>query len=131
MIVLRVLIVHSEFNNKTNIIIIIMEKIKYILKQVRKYHYKPWDSDELEKCIDMLRELPRHELLLLDSNKWVSADSMLKAELLKILHPNQISESDSTDVFIRNMEKVTGFPPKAITFFIKSLYNTDDPNNFS
>lgn len=108
-----------------------MEKIKYILKQVRKYHYKSWDSDELEKCIDMLRELPRHELLLLDSNKWVSADSMLKAELLKILHPNQISESDSTDVFIRNMEKVTGFPPKAITFFIKSLYNTDDPNNFS
>ena len=50
-----------------------MEKIKYILKQVRKYHYQPWDSDELEKCIDMMRDMPRHELLLLDSNKWVSA----------------------------------------------------------
>ena len=42
-----------------------MEKIKYILKQVRKYHYQPWDSDELEKCIDMMRDMPRHELLLL------------------------------------------------------------------
>ena len=108
-----------------------MEKIKCILRQVRKYHYKPWDSDELEKCIDMLKGLTRHELLLLDNNKWVSADSMLKAELLKILYPDQISESDATDVFIRNMEAVTGFPPKTITFFIKSLYNTDDPNNFS
>ena len=108
-----------------------MEKIKYILKQVRKYHYKPWDCDELEKCIDMLRDMPRHELLLLDSNKWVSADSMLKTELLKILYLDQISESDTIDVFIRNMEKITGFPPKATTFFIKSLYNTDDPNIFS
>ena len=93
-------------------IIIIVEKIKYILKQVRKYHYQPWDSDELEKCIDMMRDMPRHELLLLESNKWVSADSMLKAELLKILYPDQISESDAADVFIRNMEKITGFPQK-------------------
>ena len=108
-----------------------MEKIKYILEQVRKYHYKPWDSEELEKCIDILKGMPRHELLLLDNNKWVSADSMLKAELLKILYPDQISESDAADVFIRNMEKITGFPPKMITFFIKSLYNTDDSINFS
>ena len=109
-----------------------MEKIKYILKQVRKYHYEPWDSDELEKCIDMLRDMPRHELLLLDSNKWVSADSMLKTELLRILYPDQFSESDESDVFIRNMEKVTGFPTKTITFFVKSLYNiSDDYNNFS
>ena len=108
-----------------------MEKIKYILKQVRKYHYKPWDSEDLEKCIDMLKGMPRHELLLLDNNKLVSADSILKAELLKILYPDQISESDASDVFIRNLEEVTGFPPKMITFFIKSLYNTDDPNNFS
>ena len=109
-----------------------MDKIKYILKQVRKYHYEPWDSDELEKCIDMLRELPRHELLLLDSNKWVSADSILKAELLRILYPDQFSESDASDVLIRNMEEVTGFPPKMITFFIKSLYNkSDDSYNFS
>ena len=108
-----------------------MEKIKYILKQVRKYHYQPWDSDELEKCRDMMRDMPRHELLLLESNKWVSADSMLKAELLRILYPDQFSESDASDVFIRSMEEVTGFPPKTITFFIKSLYNSDDPNNFS
>ena len=112
-------------------IIIIMEKIRYILKQVRKYHYQPWDSDELEKCIDMMRDMPRHELLLLESNKWVSADSMLKAELLRILYPDQISETNESDLFIRSMEEATGFPPKAITFFIKSLYNSDDPNNFS
>ncbi len=108
-----------------------MEKIKYILKQVRKYHYKPWDSEDLEKCIDMLKDLPRHELLLLDNNKWVSADSILKAELLKILYPDQISESDASDVFIRNLEEVTGFPPKTITFFIKTLNNTDEPINYS
>lgn len=101
------------------------------MEQVRKYHYKPWDSEELEKCIDILKGMPRHELLLLNNNKWVSADSMLKAELLKILYPDQISESDAADVFIRNMEKITGFPPKMITFFIKSLYNTDDSINFS
>ena len=108
-----------------------MEKIKYILEQVRKYHYKPWDSEELEKCIDMLKGLTRHELLLLDNNKWVSADSMLKAELLRILYSDQFSESDASDVLISNMEEVTGFPQKTITFFIKSLYNSDDPNNFS
>ena len=109
-----------------------MEKIKYILKQVRKYHYEPWDSEELEKCIAILRDLPRNDLLLLDSNKWVSADSMLKAELLKILYPDQFSETDASDVFLRNMEEVTGFPPKTITCFIKSLYKkSDDLNNFS
>ena len=111
-----------------------MEKIKYILKQVRKFHYQPWDIDELAKCINMLRDMPRHELLLLNSSKWVSADSMFKAELLKILYSDQISESDASDVsdvLIRNMEEVTGFSPEMITFFIKSLYNTNDSNNFS
>jgi hypothetical protein len=46
--------------------------------------------------------MPRHELLLLESNKWVSADSMLKAELLRILYPDQFSESDASDVLISN-----------------------------
>ena len=71
-----------------------MEKIKYILNQVRTYHYKPWDCDELEKCIDMLRDLSRQELLLLDSNKWVSADSMLKAEVIKILYTEEFTKRE-------------------------------------
>ena len=71
-----------------------MEKIKYILNQVRTYHYKPWDCDELEKCIDMLRDLSRQELLLLNSNKWVSADSMLKAEVIKILYTEEFTKRE-------------------------------------
>jgi hypothetical protein len=86
-----------------------MEKIKYILKQVRKYHYMPWDSDELEKCIDILRDLPRHELLLLNRNKWVSDDSMLKAELIKILYADEITKREERIVDMDTDELINLF----------------------
>lgn len=86
-----------------------MEKIKYIFKQVRKYHYEPWDSDELEKCIDILRDLPRHELLLLNRNKWVSDDSMLKAELIKILYADEITKREERIVDMDTDELINLF----------------------
>lgn len=86
-----------------------MGKIKYILKQVRKYHYKPWDSDELEKCIEILRDMSRHELLLLDSNKWVSKDSMLKAELIKILYADEITKREERIVEMDTDELINLF----------------------
>jgi len=86
-----------------------MEKIKYILKQVRKYHYMPWDSDELEKCIDILRDLPRNELLLLVSNKWVSNDSILKAELIKILYADEIAKREERIVEMNTDELINLF----------------------
>ena len=86
-----------------------MEKIKYILKQVRKYHYKPWDSDELGKCIDNLRDLPRNELLLLNRNKWVSDDSMLKAELIKILYADEITKREERIVDMDTDELINLF----------------------
>ena len=86
-----------------------MEKFKYILKQVRKHHYEPWDSDELEKCIDILRDLPRNELLLLNRNKWVSDDSMLKAELIKILYADEITKREERIVDMDTDELINLF----------------------
>ncbi len=42
-----------------------MEELNYILKQAKRFHYTNWDDSELKKCIDLLMDLTRQELITL------------------------------------------------------------------
>ena len=69
-----------------------MEEFNYILRQAKKFHYSDWEQSELEKCIDMLPDLTRNELISLYTSRWLSHDKGLKEEIFKCLYADKIGK---------------------------------------
>ena len=46
-----------------------MTDYEYILQQAKKFHFTGWNDEELRKCVDMLPNLTRQELITLTLNK--------------------------------------------------------------
>ena len=67
-----------------------MEELNYILKQ--GFHYTNWDDSELKKCIDMLMDLTRQELITLYTSRWISHNKTLKEEIFKLLFSDKIGK---------------------------------------
>lgn len=55
-----------------------MEELNYIIKQAKRFHYTNWDDSELKKCIGMLQDLNRSELVSLYTSRWISYNKTLK-----------------------------------------------------
>ena len=71
-----------------------MEKLTYIISQVKKFHYTKWDEAELSKCIEMLTSLNRNELLLLYQNRWILSEKKLRTEIFKLLFSDKIGKRE-------------------------------------
>ena len=69
-----------------------MEEMNYILKQAKRFHYTNWDDSELKKCIDMLMDLSRQELVTLYTSRWLSHNKTLKEEVFKLLFSDRIGK---------------------------------------
>ena len=69
-----------------------MEELNYILKQAKRFHYTNWDDSELKKCIDMLMDLTRQELITLYTSRWISHNKTLKEEIFKLLFSDKIGK---------------------------------------
>lgn len=71
-----------------------MTDYEYILQQARKFHYSKWDDEELRKCVDMLPNLSREELISLTTSRWVKGGKTLKEEIFKILYMDRLGERE-------------------------------------
>ena len=71
-----------------------MTDLEYILQNAKLFHYKGWEAGELRKCVDMLPDLTREELLLLYSNRWAEGAKTLKEEIFKILYMDRLGERE-------------------------------------
>ena len=78
-----------------------MTDYEYILQQARKFHYSKWTDEELRKCVDMLPNLSRQELIALSLNKWTKEATVLRESIFNILFKDQIGKREEK---IRNME---------------------------
>ena len=71
-----------------------MTDYEYILQQARKFHYSKWPDEELRKCVDMLLNLSREELISLTTSRWVTGGKTLKEEIFKILYMDRLGERE-------------------------------------
>ena len=55
-----------------------MTDYEYIIKQIKFFHYKGWEDGELRKCVDMLPNLSRQELVSLYRSKWTLNDKIIR-----------------------------------------------------
>ena len=71
-----------------------MTDYEYILQQAKKFHFTGWNDDELRKCVDMLPNLSRQELITLTLNKWTKEAKVLRESIFNILYKDKIGKRE-------------------------------------
>ena len=71
-----------------------MTDYEYILKQVKLFHFKGWESGELRKCVDMLPKLSRQELTSLYYSKWVKDDKVFRDSVFNTLFADKVGKRE-------------------------------------
>ena len=69
-----------------------MTDYEYILQQAKKFHFTGWNDEELRKCVDMLQNLTRQELITLTLNKWTKEAKVLRECIFNILYKDKIGK---------------------------------------
>ena len=106
-----------------------MKDFEYILQQAKKAHNSGWNDVELRKCMDMLLGIPRQELVLLYSSRWLSNDKPLKDSIFHLLFDARIEERDkkikamNVDELIENLKDENGYG-KFIVLEMKERFDT-------
>lgn len=72
-----------------------MTDFEYILKQIKFFHYKGWEDGELRKCVDMLPNLSRQELVSLYRSKWTLNDKIIRETIFNLLFKDQIGKRET------------------------------------
>ena len=80
---------------------IIMTDYEYILLQAKKFHFTGWNDEKLRKCVDMLPNLTRQELITLTLNKWTKEAKVLRECIFNILYKDKIGKREER---IKNLE---------------------------
>ena len=78
-----------------------MRDFEYILQNAKLFHYKGWKDGELRKCVDMLPNLSRQELLALYRSKWVNDRSALKQSIFNVLYKEHVGKREER---IKNLD---------------------------
>lgn len=71
-----------------------MTDFEYIIRQVKFFHYKDWESGELRKCVDMLPKLTRQELTSLYYSKWVKEDKVFRDSVFNTLFADKVGKRE-------------------------------------
>lgn len=72
-----------------------MTDYEYIIKQVKLFHFKGWEDGELRKCVDMLPNLSREELLSLYRSRWLKEDKTFREVIFNTLFKDQIGKRET------------------------------------
>lgn len=91
-----------------------MTDFEYILQNAKLFHYKGWEEGELRKCIDLLPNLTREELLALYTNRWVDGAKSLEEEIFKILYMDRLGEREERLKEMSTNELINMFEERSI-----------------
>jgi len=106
-----------------------MTDCEYIFQQVKKFHFSGWNDEELRKCVDMLPNLSRQELISLYRSKWLDQEKILKDAIFHLLFDARIEERDkkikamNVDELIENLNDENGYG-KFIVLEMKERYDS-------
>ena len=113
----------------TELFLAVMTDYEYIIIQVKKFHFSKWDDGELRKCVDMLPNLSRQELVMLYQSKWLDSKSTFRDAIFNLLFKERIEERDrrikamNVDELIKNLHDENGYG-KFVVLEMKERYDT-------
>ena len=71
-----------------------MSDLEYILSQAKKSHFVGWEAKELKKCLDMISNLSRKDLLSLYRSKWIDDGKTIKETIFNILFADRLGKRE-------------------------------------
>lgn len=89
-----------------------MTDYEYIFNQAKKFHFSGWNDEELRKCVELLSNLTREELVKLYRSKWV--DENLRKTVFKVLFADKVGKreerikTEDTDALIQEFQDKKG-----------------------
>lgn len=89
-----------------------MTDYEYIYQQAKKFHFSGWNDEELRKCVELLPNLTREELVKLYRSKWV--DENLRKTVFKVLFADKVGKreerikTEDTDALIQEFQDKKG-----------------------
>ena len=108
-----------------------MTDFEYIFQQVKKFHFSEWETEKLRKCVDMLPNLSRQELISLYRSKWLDQEKILKDAIFHLLFDARIKERNkkikamNVDELIENLHDENGYG-KFIVLEMKERFDSLD-----
>lgn len=90
----------------------VMTDYEYIYQQAKKFHFSGWNDEELRKCVELLPNLTREELVKLYRSKWV--DENLRKTVFKVLFADKVGKreerikTEDTDALIQEFQDKKG-----------------------
>ena len=108
-----------------------MSDFEYIFQHVKMFHFSGWNDEELRKCVDMLPNLSRQELISLYRSKWLDQEKILKDTIFHLLFDARIEERDkkikamNVDELIENLHDENGYG-KFIVIEMKDRFDSLD-----
>lgn len=107
----------------------VMTDYEYIFQQIKKFHFSRWNDEGLRKCVDILPNLSRQELISLYRSKWLDQEKVLKDAIFHLLFDARIEERDkkikamNVDELIENLHDENGYG-KFIVLEMKERYDS-------
>jgi hypothetical protein len=103
------LILHQ---NWLNIVGYKMSDLEYILNQAKKSHFVGWEAKELKKCLDMILNLSRQDLLSLYRSKWIDDGKSIKETVFNILFTDRLGKREERIRGLETSELIEEFKNK-------------------
>lgn len=69
-----------------------MNKLEFVISNLKTAHYKGWDEGKLEECKEMLQEMSLEELRGIRHSRWMTEDNALYPALFELLYKTELQE---------------------------------------
>ena len=89
-----------------------MTDYEYILKHVKLFHFKGWETGELRKCVDMLPNLSRQELTMLYRSRWTANDKTFREAIFNTLFKDQVGKREQRIKELKTEDLIEEFKDK-------------------
>ena len=89
-----------------------MSDLEYILNQAKKSHFVGWEAKELKKCLDMILNLSRQDLLSLYRSKWIDDGKSIKETVFNILFTDRLGKREERIRGLETSELIEEFKNK-------------------
>lgn len=96
-----------------------MNKIEFVISNLKASHYKGWEEETLEECRKLLQDMPLEELRSIRHSRWMREDNALYPALFELLYKTELQE------VVRKLNAMTTMELIAELRETKSSYKKD------
>lgn len=69
-----------------------LDKIEFVISNLKIAHYKGWEEGKLEECKNLLQELSLEELRCIRHSRWMKEGNALYPALFELLYKTELQE---------------------------------------